>query len=143
MIKKLAWHLWQWRRQFSRYFIIGFSGVFLDMGTIYCFKEFWSLRPVLAVVLNQILIIIYIFILNRYWTFKSAGLIRSQFVRFGILSGGNYLFAIGWMWLWNQVFGFNYLLVRLFNIILSVSWNFLLYKHWVYYVKQKETVVHN
>jgi putative flippase GtrA len=53
-------------------------------------------------------------------------------IKFFVVATGNYIFAIFWMWIWNQNFGFNYLIVRIVNIALAVAWNFLLYKEWVY-----------
>jgi len=131
-IKKLILHIWQLRRQFVKYFVIGFSGVILDLATLFIFKEYFALRPVVAVVINQILIITYIFLLNKFWTFKAKGITRDQLVRFLLIAFANYIFAVIWMWFFNEILGYNYLLTRLANIIISVSWNFLIYKHWVY-----------
>jgi hypothetical protein len=44
----------------------GFSGVFLDMGTLIIFKEYLGWTPVLAVIINQVLLISYGFSLNKY-----------------------------------------------------------------------------
>ena len=99
----------------------------------------------MAVALNQILIINYVFFLNKYWSFKSDGQTVKQMIKFGVLMAWNYVFAILWMWLFTQLISFTlevnlfggtrdlwYLVVRLVNILLAVSWNFLLYKYWVY-----------
>ena len=131
-VKKLILHIWQLRQQFAKYFIIGTSGVLLDLGTLFIFKEYLSLKPVFAVVINQILIITYIFLLNKFWAFKAKGVTSQQLMRFLLVAFVNYVFAVFWMWVFNEVLGLNYLLVRLANIALSVSWNFLIYKHWVY-----------
>lgn len=132
MIKKTILYFWSMRRQFSRYFIIGFSGVILDVGSLYLLKQYLHLRPVTAVIINGIFLLNYVFFLNKYWTFKSDGISHKQMVRFFVLSGMNYAISIVWMYIFNHKFGFNYLFVRLANIALSVAWNFLLYKYWVY-----------
>lgn len=132
MIKKLFIYFWNARGQFVRYFITGCSGVLLDIVTLYVFKEFMYLSPVSAVILNQLIIAGYIFTLNKYWSFRATGLSRKQLLRFLIILLFNYLVAIAWMWFWNHQFHFNYLLVRVANIALSVVWNFLLYKIWVF-----------
>ncbi|MBI2444176.1 MAG: GtrA family protein [Candidatus Magasanikbacteria bacterium] len=132
MIKKIVVHLWTLRHQFSRYFIIGVSAVILDIGTLYLLKEYLQIPPVWAVVINQAVLLNYVFWLNKHWSFRGSGVTHQQAVRFGILAGLNYAFSVGWMWLGNHQLQFNYLLVRLANIILSVGWNFLLYKYWVY-----------
>ena len=55
-----------------------------------------------------------------------------EMVRFLILAGVNYLISVAWMYVFNEKFGINYLLVRLANVALAVAWNFLLYRFWVY-----------
>lgn len=125
-------YFWALRKQFSKYFIIGSSGVVLDIATLYFFKEYFDMRPVYAVILNQAIMLNYIFFLNKFWSFGAKGTTHSQMIRFYILSGFNYAFSVVWMWMLNEEFHVNYLVARLANIILSVSWNFLIYKFWVF-----------
>ena len=139
MIKKAILHFWSMRQQFARYFVIGFSGVILDVGSLFLLKEYLHLRPVVAVIINGVFLLNYVFFLNKYWAFKSTGITHKQMVRFFVLSAANYGISIGWMYIFNHKFGFNYILVRLFNIAISVAWNFLLYKYWVY--KHEEPVI--
>lgn len=120
------------KKQFLKYFIIGVSGVFLDITTLYFLKEYFDFRPVSAVVLNQVLILNYVFFLNKSWSFGSKGATRRQMTKFYILAGFNYIFSVIWMWILNEKFLVNYLLARVINIALAVSWNFLLYKFWVF-----------
>ena len=127
------------RHQFARYFVIGLCGVFLDVGSLYLLKQYLHLRPVVAVIINGIFLLNYIFFLNKYWAFKSTGITHRQMVRFFLLSGVNYVISITWMYIFNEKSGFNYLLVRIANIALSVAWNFLLYKYWVY--RREEPVI--
>lgn len=132
MFKNIILHFWSMRHQFSRYFVVGLSALILDIGTLYLLKEFLDLRPVMAVVINGIFMLNYVFFLNKHWTFKSGGVTHKQMIRFFILAGGNYGISIGWMFIFNEKVGINYLLVRISNIALAVAWNFLLYKYWVY-----------
>ncbi len=57
---------------------------------------------------------------------------HKQVVRYLILAGWNYLFAIFTMYLISEVMGYDYRIVRLGTIAMAVSWNFFLYKYWVY-----------
>ncbi|KKR34640.1 MAG: hypothetical protein UT67_C0010G0012 [Candidatus Magasanikbacteria bacterium GW2011_GWA2_40_10] len=132
MFKKIFLHFWSMRHQFARYFIIGFSGVFLDIGSLFLLREYLHVRPVLAVIINGIFLLNYVFFLNKHWAFKSNGVTHKQMVRFFILSGFNYVISIAWMYIFNEKFAVNYLIVRIANIALSVAWNFLLYRYWVY-----------
>lgn len=139
MIKKLILHLWSMRQQFARYFVVGLGAVILDVGSLYLLKQYLHLRPVVAVIVNQVFLLNYVFFLNKHWAFKSKGVTHKQIVRFFILAGLNYAIAIGWMLFFNEKLGINYLLARVSNIALSVAWNFLLYKYWVY--KHEEPVI--
>jgi putative flippase GtrA len=132
MLKKIILHFWSMRHQFVKYFIIGIGAVILDVGSLYLLKQNLHLRAFVAVVINGIFVLSYVFFLNKYWAFKSSGISHKQIIRFLILSGVNYAIAIGCMYIFNEKLGFNYLVVRLSNVALSVAWNFLLYKYWVY-----------
>src|SRR3989339_1244424 len=118
MIKKLIKHLWNSRDQLLRYFVTGFSAFVLDMGSFSILTDLVHVDAVLAVVINQIFIIAYVFLLNKIWSFKAKGNTRQQITRFFIVMGFNYLVAIIWMWFWHKHFGFNDKLVRVSNIIL-------------------------
>lgn len=132
MFRKLLGYFWHVRFEFTKYFIIGFSGVFLDLLTLILFKEVFDIWPTLAVILNQAILVVYNFSLNKYWTFKNKTLPRKQFTRYMVLFAFNYLLAVSTMYIFSDKFGFDYRLVRVITIALSVSWNFFLYKYWVY-----------
>lgn len=131
-MSKVISYLYSLRKQFTKYFIIGFSGVFLDLGTLYIFKIQLGIIPTFAVALNQIIIIFYNFTLNKYWTFKSREMSHKQLVRYLILVAVNYGLSVGIMYIFNHRLGFDYLLVRLATIVCMVSYNFFIYKYWVY-----------
>lgn len=125
-------HFWSLRRQFAKYFIVGISGVVLDIATLMLFKEVFGLVPVVAVTINQAILIMYIFLLNKYWSFRNRAVPHKQIVRFLILAGWNYCFSVIIMYIFNHNLDFNYLIVRIGSIAIMVSWNFFLYKYWVY-----------
>lgn len=132
MIKKLINYFWGVRFEFGKYFVIGFSGLFLDIATLVFFKEVFLLGATLAVVLNQIIAVAYNFTLNKYWSFKNKALAHKQFVRYMALFAFNYILAVALMFVFSDKIGLDYRLVRVCNIALAVSWNFFLYKYWVY-----------
>jgi putative flippase GtrA len=131
-MKKILNYCYSVRHQFAKYFVVGFSGLFIDMGTLILLKEYCGWAPVLAVVVNQILMITYNFTLNKYWSFKNKEMPHRQIVKYLILAGCNYLFSILIMYIFNHLLDFDYRLVRLATIAVMVSWNFFLYKYWVY-----------
>jgi len=132
MFKKIIDQLWSLRDHFIKYFIVGFSVVILDVGSLYLLNQYLGMRPVIAVVINQIFLLNYIFFLDKYWSFKSQGVTRKQAVRFLILAVINFLISIVWMWFFNEIIHINYLLTRIANVALAGAWNFFLYQYWVY-----------
>ena len=131
-INNLIKHLWSLRRQFAKYFITGTSGVILDMITLIILKELVGLSATIAIIINQPLLLIFIFCLNKYWSFRDKAQPHKQIVRFLILAGLNYLFGISVMYIFNHKLNFDYRLVRICSIAIMVCWNFFLYKYWVY-----------
>ncbi|OIO18910.1 MAG: hypothetical protein AUJ23_02845 [Candidatus Magasanikbacteria bacterium CG1_02_32_51] len=130
--KKIILYVWSIRHQFTKYFIVGISGLFLDIGTLIFLKEFFGLNATIAVVLNQILMLTYNFLLNKYWSFKNKEIPHKQLIRYLILAGFNYLFSVGVMYLFNHIMNYDYRLIRVCTIAVMVMWNFFLYKYWVY-----------
>lgn len=143
MFKKLCLHCWSMRKEFTKYFIIGISAFLADVGSLYLLKEYLHLSPTLAVVLNQPLIILGVFLLNKHWSFRAGGVTHRQMIKFLILAVCNYLFSVVWIYLLHDRFGVYYLYARTLNIALSVGWNFLLYKYWVYQVEKFQNPITN
>ena len=119
-------------RQFLKYSITGSLGFILDMLTLYGLKEVIGVSALVAVVINQPLLLAFNFTLNKFWSFSNTHETRQQLIRYGILVLGNYVVAVNLMYLFHTILDFDYRLVRIGSILLSVSWNFLLYKFWVY-----------
>lgn len=132
MIKKIISYFISVKDEFFKYFAVGFSSFFLDIGTLILFVKFFNWSSVLSVVVNQVLLTAYGFILNKHWSFKNKSMPHVQFIKYSVLTILNYFFAIFVMYIFNSLLGFDYILVRVCTIVLAVSWNFFLYKYWVY-----------
>lgn len=118
---------------FIRYFFTGITGLVIDVGLLYVAKEYFGIRPVLALFGTQAIMIVYIFFMNRHWSFRSTEVsTHRQFSRFLVVLAGNYVVSIVFMYLGHDVLGIHYQIVRIGTVALSVSWNFLLYNYWVY-----------
>lgn len=137
MIQKTARYLWSVRWQFVKYSITGMSSVVLDFISLIVLKERFGVAPVVAVIINQAFLLGYNFSLNKYWTFRNRAVPHRQIVRYATLAAWNYFFSVAAMYVFNTVLAFDYRIVRLGSIGVMVSWNFLLYKHWVY---REETI---
>lgn len=132
MFKSLFYKMWSLRRKFIRYFIVGISGLVIDIGLLWLLKERGHMRAVIAIIFSQIIVLSYNFTFNKLWAFGSKGLSHTQLVRYIVTAAWNYFFAIVFMWVFNEKLGLNYLIVRLVSIALMVSWNFLLYHFWIF-----------
>jgi putative flippase GtrA len=125
-------YIWSLRKQFLRYSVVGFSGVFLDIGTLILFKEVFFLTATVAVLVNQSIVMAYNFTLNKYWSFSSKAMPHKQIVRYLTLAAWNYIFSVSSMYFLHELLGYDYRIVRILTIMVAVSWNFLLFKYWVY-----------
>jgi len=132
MITRILKYFWSLKFEFSKYTAIGISAVILDMLSLMLFKEVFGWLPVVAVIVNQAFLLIYVFCLNKYWTFHDKNMPQRQVLRFLTLMSFNYVIAVLFMYIFNQQLEFDYRLVRMATIALAVSWNFLLYRNWVY-----------
>ncbi len=132
MINKILLFCASHRQQFTKYFIVGISGLVIDIATLIFLKEVVGLTPVTSVVVNQIIVLFYNFTLNKYWSFKNKALPHKQIVKYFILASFNYSFAVIMMAIFNGKLEVDYRLVRICTIAVMVSWNFFILKYWVY-----------
>lgn len=132
MVKRAAQYIIKARKQLFRYVVVGTSGFGIDFLTLIILTSFFGINPTVAVVFNQAITLSYNFTLNKYWSFENKQMPHKQLVRYLSLAAWNYTFSVGAMYVLNEQFGVHYLVARLLSVITMVSWNFLLYRHWVY-----------
>ena len=137
MFKK-AWNLiwqiccWQPFRQFIKYGIVGSSSVIIDMGLLFIFTEFFGVWYMFSAIIAQSVAVVFNFLMNRNWSFRSGGIMRRQMVKYFLLLGFNYLYQLGALWFFVELFHLHYLLAKVFISMIMVSWNFLMFKYVVY-----------
>ncbi|PSO46054.1 MAG: hypothetical protein BRC22_00105 [Parcubacteria group bacterium QH_9_35_7] len=132
MIRKLISFLWSLRKQFMKYFTVGISGLVLDFSVFVLLADVLLITAWISEASAKIEAIGYNFCLNKYWSFQSDKKAHRQLIRFLILAGFNYLFAVSAMYIFNSRFGVNKYIIKVSTIAIMVSWNFFLYKYWVY-----------
>ncbi len=132
MVKKVTRYIINARKQLFRYAVVGTSGFGLDFLTLFAFTTYAGLNPTIAVIYNQAITLSYNFTLNKLWSFENKTMPHKQLVRYLTLAAWNYIFSVGAMYILNELFGMHYMLARLLSVLVMVSWNFLLYRHWVY-----------
>jgi len=117
--------------EFIKFCIVGFSGVFVDMGVVIALKTLFSMDTRLCAVFGFCVAVTTNYLLNRAWTFKDAGrraLLKSYAVFFSVCSVG-FLARLGVMHLLIEYTpldrGHGYMLINLIGIGVATMINFL------------------
>jgi len=113
--------------KFIKFCIVGFSGVFVDFGITYFFKEVVKIQKYAANAIGFTVAATTNYILNRTWTFHSNNpQIVMEFSRFFIIA----LIGLGInsaiIWLMNGKFKVNFYLSKLVATVIVTGWNFLI-----------------
>lgn len=113
-------------RKFIKFVLVGFSGLFVDFGFTYLFKEKVKLQKYFANALGFILAASSNYFLNRIWTFQSENpqiLVEySEFILISLVGLGiNTLI----LWLIVSKLRWNFYFSKLFAIGFVTLWNFL------------------
>jgi putative flippase GtrA len=113
--------------KFIKFCIVGFSGVFVDFGITYFFKEVMRVQKYVANAIGFTMAATTNYILNRTWTFHSHNpQVVLEFSRFFIIA----LIGLGInsaiIWLMNGKFKVNFYLSKLVATIIVTGWNFLI-----------------
>jgi len=125
---------------FLRYCVIGAFVTFIDLFSVYVFREFVQAKLLWAVLWGFVLANTTSFILNKYWTFKNyAENIVRQYTRFLIVSLVGLGLTIFLMWLlaeqWKLFSAWTpkyYLICKGLTSGIVVLWNFLSNKLWTF-----------
>lgn len=118
--------------QLTKYLVVGFSTVGLEVLNIRIFTEYFGLWYLLSNTLAYIISFIFNFFLNRIWSFESKSNLKFQLGAYGILFIFNLFASNGIMYLLTSVIGLYYMISKLISIAMIVSWNFVLYKKVIY-----------
>ncbi|MEI6533182.1 MAG: glycosyltransferase family 2 protein [Candidatus Roizmanbacteria bacterium] len=113
---------------FIKFFVVGASGFVVDSGLLYLFAFEFHLIPALAKSLSVIIVILWNFSMNNFWSFShkrldnSVGTFLKGLMKFYLVSSGNMLIQVSGITLLTHFFGnhnlliFNALIILLFVI---------------------------
>lgn len=111
--------------KFLKYAVVGFSGLFVDFGVTYLFKEKAKINKYVSNALGFVCAATSNYILNRLWTFQSTNEdVATEYGSFMIVS------AIGLginslvLWLLTDKFKWNFYVSKIFAIGCATLWNF-------------------
>jgi putative flippase GtrA len=113
--------------KFIKFCLVGFSGIFVDFGTTYFFKEVVKIQKYVANAIGFTLAATTNYMLNRVWTFNSHNPhVVQEFSRFFVIA----LIGLGInsmiIWLMNGKFKVNFYLSKLVATLIVTLWNFLI-----------------
>ena len=130
---------------FFRYAIVGISGTFIDLFSLFLMTEMSGFDPNTDPRFYSLVSIAFLlaatnnYIFNRIWTFKSTEKqIHLQFIKFLIVAFGGYLLTQFFMWILVNHLGFWYMFSKAFTSMLVLTWNFVLNKIWTFKSPKEE-----
>jgi dolichol-phosphate mannosyltransferase len=129
---RLRFTLWPVKR-FLRFGVVGFSGVFVDLGVFYILREMAQLALTRSAILSAEVAILNNFLWNDLWTFrdlsgKQKGVRQrlKRFLKFNLICLGGLILNVLLINLLFNVFGVNEYLSKLIAIAAVTLWNFWL-----------------
>jgi len=118
--------------RFFRHLIIGGTGTLLHMGFVALLVEWMRVPPTLAVAVSMIFLGIYLYALNRKWTYDSRIENGKSIPRFFIAGIVALLLNTGIMYFAVNVMGWWYVWGLFSSIIIVPPTNFLINYFWVF-----------
>ena len=127
---RLRCSLWQIER-FIRFGLVGFSGVFVDMGAFYLMRDVFGLGLTRSAMLSAEVAIINNFFWNDLWTFRDISRRQKGFkkqikrsIKFQIICLAGLILNVLIVNLLYNLFGVNDYLAKLMAIAIVTVWNF-------------------
>ena len=124
-----------------KFAITGGLGAVIDFGTLTTLVEIFGMNPRIAYIPSTFLAAIFVFMMNRHFTFRSHAVsMRKQAAKFALVYGAAVCFNLGLSYLFLWV-GVHYLLSKVLAIGVVALWNYSLSHFFVFSKKQEEEVV--
>jgi putative flippase GtrA len=113
--------------KFIRFCLVGFSGIFVDFGTTYLFKEIFKVQKYVSNAIGFTLAATSNYFLNHFWTFSTANSrIVREFSQFFIIAVIGLGINTSIIWLLNGKLKVNFYVSKLVATIIVTLWNFLI-----------------
>lgn len=125
-------------RPFLKYCIVGVTGTFIDLASLYVFVEYFLIPVIPATVISFLLAVTNNFIFNKIWTFKSKSRnYRKLFIKFLIVSIVGLGLTITSMHVMVNLIGIWYMFAKAITSLIVLTWNFLANKVWTFRLTEK------
>lgn len=122
---------------FAKAQVSAFSGGMLDYGTMILCTELLHIHYTISIAIGGIIGAVANFSINRYWTFNTgkgnAAPVGNQLTKFIFVVAGSIALKSSGTWLFTNWLHLDYKITRLMvDIIVSLSFNYVLQKYWVF-----------
>lgn len=111
--------------KFLKFGVVGFSGVFVNFGVTWLFKEIFKLNKYVSNILGFVVAATTNYLLNRWWTFQSnnpeVGVEYAKYFLISIIGLGIDTLTV---YLLNGKLKWNFYLSKVFAIGTATLWNF-------------------
>lgn len=111
--------------KFLKFGVVGFSGVFVNFGVTWLFKEIFKLNKYVSNILGFVVAATTNYLLNRWWTFQSnnpeVGVEYAKYFLISIIGLGIDTLTV---YLLNGKLKWNFYLSKVFAIGAATLWNF-------------------
>jgi dolichol-phosphate mannosyltransferase len=121
-----------------QYYLVGASGVFVNLGILFALKEYVGLWYLLSSAIAIYASITTNFILNKTWTFKDSMAIQRTLFMYGkfiVISFVGMIIQLGFTFTFVDMFSMYYLLAALISILIASGVNFVLNRHITFGIK--------
>jgi putative flippase GtrA len=119
-------------RQFIKYVITGLISFATEISLVYLFTEVAKLWYIYSNSIALFVVFIINFSLNRFWAFRSRQPFIKQLLTSGTLFALNLVAGNAIMYFFTETFHLYYLFSKVIATGMMVTWNFFLYKYYVY-----------
>lgn len=138
MIKKLSKNL----RPFIKYCIVGATGTFIDLASLYVFVEYFLIAVIPAAVLSFLLAVTNNFIFNKIWTFNNKSKnYRKLYIKFLIVSVVGLGLTVLSMHVMVNIIGIWYMFAKALTSLIVLTWNFIANNTWTFRTKHRKVIL--
>ena len=118
---------------FIRYLIIGFTTLGLDFAFYYLLDKTTHWENIYINMSSTLLSLGFNFYMSNFWTFKAGKKSKMKKMgKYASLALFNYFFTNFFFFIVNVVFGISAIITKLVATAIIVSWNYFLYKLWIF-----------
>lgn len=111
--------------KFLKFGAVGFSGVFVNFGITWFFKEVCKFNKYLSNMLGFVCAATTNYLLNRWWTFQSTNpAVGMEYAKYFLISLVGLGIDTGTVYLLHSKLKWNFYLSKVFAIGLATLWNF-------------------